>query len=192
MRSIFVLVLLAATSYGLLQPRNMDLYPMADTYLESDTPLINYGLDPDGYMGTDEGGAPFPNYDLITMFNVSAAPNNLTAASVIYQQEGIILDELFGPYCLFTVYQLYPNWTENTATWGNAPAYWSSTAILTDYQDNDVTTVTFPVLSIIQVAQTFDTAVLSFRVTSQYSAVPLFMSNSPLQYRPVLQVTWMA
>lgn len=164
------------------------IYSIADAYLDSSQSTLNFGLFGDGYAFRDLGytGA---FYELVTKFNISQVPTSIISATVVYKQQGVSNDELLsGPSLLFDVYTTSTEWTETGVTFSNPPV--SSTKILTDYQDGDIYTVSFPVTATIASAKTANAPVVSFRVHSGYSAVMLFMKENGIQYRPYLSVTY--
>lgn len=164
--------------------------PSADSYLSNDNPTTNYGSTSDGWMGQDYSQLlPTGDYfDIVTMFDISSLPSTIIAANVIYKQQWVVLDEILGPYLTFNVKEIATNWTESAVTWNNPPVTLST--IINNHQDYDTESVIFPVTTSYNNAKTASRTSISFRVYSAYSAVPVYMKEASIQYRPLLCVDY--
>lgn len=180
----FILFTLVASTFG----ATTTVFPIADSYLDSGNPNTNYGSEYIGYVYQDIYGAGIPYFDLICMFNISTLPGIITKAEVIYQQIYISSDEIYGPFLAHDVYEISTNWTESTVTWSNPPTTLRKTE--TDYQDNDIYHVIFPVTTIYEDAKSNSKQLIAARLHSTYQAVSVSMREDAIQYRPVLKVTY--
>lgn len=162
------------------------IYPVADSYLDSSAGSTNYGTSSQGYVLKDTYSGAY--YDLVTMFNVSQLPSSVTAATIVYNQEFVSIDEIFGWYIVFTVFETWTNWTETAVTWNNPPT--NKQTILVDHQDYDILTVKFPVTTQVNAAKSAGTHLVSFKVRSEYPEVAIYMRESSILYRPSMVVTY--
>lgn len=188
MKSILIFFFALATALVSVSATTVILYPIGDTYLNEGYPSTNYGPATIGYTFTDVGNTGY-KYGLVTKFNISVlAGHTINSCSVTYQQTGTIAEEVAGPEILFDVYNLVTDWLESALTWNNPPTKMSSTPILSNHQDYDVSNVIFPTTSSIQSALSAGRQLVSWLVVSDYYPyVGIFMREySDPQYRPNL------
>jgi hypothetical protein len=181
---LVLLVCIAASANAV----TVALKPTADTYVDSSDPYANFGGSTDIWAFT-EGTT---QYELLTKIPLTSIPANatITSATMIYRQQWAIQDELYGPYVVFNVYEIDTNWTDYGPTWNNKPAKLrNGVALLTDYQDNDIDKIKFPVTQAVKDARS--KGAVAFLVSSAYPTVCAFSKDvTGSQYQPYLSVTY--